>query len=192
MIINIHFSFNWLIENRDFISLNIACRALYFKVDVHIFTWNLKGILLWYISEKKNLGYEDNSKDDSQVWPFKGEYAFVPHPLHSCELNSEGGSQKLFGSLCIPWLGDNLGLKCFRRISEQEELPSDRTVVQPFTLFFLDWDEPGVGESTARFSQAPQAHRCLRSGPLRFHYTQSWSGITSCLLSMALCGYLCL
>lgn len=144
MIINIHFSFNWLIENREFISLNIACRALYFKVDVHIFTWNLKGILLWYVSEKKNLGYEDNSKDGSQVWLFKGEDAFVPRPLHSCELNSEGGSQKLFGSLCIPWLGDNLGLKCFRRIWEQEGLPSDRAVVQPFTLSSLDWDEPGV------------------------------------------------
>lgn len=156
MIINIHFSFNWLIENRKVIFLNIACRALYFNVDVRIFTWNVKRILLWYVSEKKNLGYEDNSKDDSQVWPFKGEYAFVPHPLNSCELNSKGGSKKLFGSLCIPWLGDNLGLKCFRRISEQEGLPSDPAVVQPFTLSSLDWDEPGVG------NLQHDSHRLLR------------------------------
>lgn len=49
---------------------------LYLKVEIHIFTVNLKGMLLWYISEKVNLGYEDTTRNGFQVWPFKRKYSF--------------------------------------------------------------------------------------------------------------------
>lgn len=67
------------------------------------------------------MGYENTTRNDFQVWPFKGQYSFVSSS-HSCELNSEIWSYHLLGFLCVPCIGDNLGLKCFRRTSEPKVL----------------------------------------------------------------------
>lgn len=140
---------------------------LYLKVDIHIFTLNLKGMLLWYISEKRNMVYEDMTGNHFQVWPFNEEYSLVCYP-QSWEVNSERWSYNTLGSFCVPWVGDDSGLKCSRRTSEQKEPPPDLVVVQPFTLSSLDQAESGACEPKAWVSwgwdvvrHRDVSHQCL-------------------------------
>lgn len=97
------------------------------------------------------MGYENTTRNDFQTWPFKGQYSFVSSS-HSCELNLEIWSYHPLGSLCVFWIEDKLGLKCFRRTSEPKGLPFELAVVQPFPLSSLDWEDHGDCEPKAGFS----------------------------------------
>lgn len=167
---------------------------LYLKVDIHIFTLNLKGMLLWYISEKRNMGYEDTTGNHFQVWPFNEEYSLVCYP-QSWEVNSERWSYNTLGSFCVPWVGDDSGLKCSRRTSEQKEPPliwwwSSLSLSPPWTKLSLELvnlrhESHGAG----MWSGTEMSH--ISASLLSLH-TQSWSDVISYLLLIILYWYLCL